>query len=258
MEGMTRMNRLAVVLTAALVLIAAPVGTSTAQVATAPHQPGLVVELHQRGDVPDYGHVTYATAVSSGLTTTAAARADRALDRLVRRTLATIAHRSPARCGGGQTDCGYFEQTLTQEPCVRGYLCVKENVAHLPVGANDAEEYVRTLTIDTVTGRPVTLASLLPPSALPSLATAANTAIATKLASAGLAEDPLWTPHVTVHDLTAWLPAPDGIRLWFPKYDVAPGSFGVVTVKVPRPKPDRLRASTTDRFDSSGGAARLR
>ena len=31
----------------------------------------------------------------------------------------------------------------------------------------------------------------------------------------------------------AWLPRADGIHVWFAKYDVAPGSFGDVHVRVP-------------------------
>jgi len=40
---------------------------------------------------------------------------------------------------------------------------------------------------------------------------------------------------LSLKDVQAWLPQPDGIHVWFDRYAVAPGSFGIVHVVVPWP-----------------------
>jgi hypothetical protein len=60
-----------------------------------------------------------------------------------------------------------------------------------------------------------------------------NAAVKAKLAAEGLANDPYWKPQVTIKDVRAWLPQPDGIHVWFDKYAVAPGYFGIVHIVVP-------------------------
>jgi len=54
-----------------------------------------------------------------------------------------------------------------------------------------------------------------------------------RLKAEGLGNDPFWKARLTMKEITAWLPEPDGIHIWFDKYAVAPGYVGVVSIVVP-------------------------
>ena len=195
--------------------------------------PRLVVQSHTRSDVPAYVEFRYQTGSVAGMTAAAAARADGILGMLVEKPYQAALTAKTSRCAGGTADCGYFLQRLRSYPCVSGVLCVASQVGLLVPGNNGSTSYVDTRAIDTRTGARLPLSRFVPADRRAAFLSAVNAGIQRELAAGGIVDDPLWSTPVALRLVTSWLPRADGIHVWFAKYDVAPGSFGDVHVRVP-------------------------
>lgn len=195
--------------------------------------PRVAVQSHTRSDVPGFVRFRYQTGSVSGLAPAASARADGILGTLVEKPYLAALREPADACIGGADACGYFVQRLTSTPCVAGVLCVASQVGLLPPGANGTIAYVDTRAIDTRTGGRIPLSRFVPSERRTAFVAAVNASIQRQLAAGGIVADALWSTPVTWRSVTSWLPRADGIHVWFAKYDVAPGSFGVVHVRVP-------------------------
>lgn len=194
----------------------------------------LTVTQHKQ-DVARFQRFSYQAGTLSGLRASAATRANTTIASAVDRAVHAARRTSGVACLGGSTECGYFVHEIRQRPCVAGVVCIRQQSAVLPVGANDGQDSVVTLALDSLTGRRVPLSRMVPASALPPFLADLNAAVRTRLAAGGLGDDPYWDITLTRNDVHAWLPQPDGIHVWFDKFAVAPGSFGIVHVVVPWP-----------------------
>lgn len=194
----------------------------------------LQVTKHRKV-VAGFQRFDYETGTLTGLDPDAGARANAAITAVTSRSTAAARRANGSSCLGGQKRCGYYVQTIRQRPCLPGTVCVLQQAGLLPVGANDSQGTVDTLALDARTGRRVPLTRILPMPARASFLADVNAAVGKRLAAGGLGDDPYWGTTLTLEDVHAWLPAPDGIHVWFDKYAVAPGSFGIVHVVVPLP-----------------------
>lgn len=186
--------------------------------------------------VPRFQKFAYQTGTLTGLSPAAGARANATIAQRVGRAVRAARRANATACMGGAATCGYFIQSLKKGPCIPGLVCVRSQTGILPVGANDGQGFVTTMPFDALTGRIVPLSRVVPSTA--AFIVGVNAAVRAALAAGGLAVDPYWAPHVKTKDVRAWLPQPDGIHVWFDKYAVAPGSFGIVHVVVPWPAGD--------------------
>jgi len=195
----------------------------------------LTVTGHRVTAIPRFQRFTYQTGLLDGLSPPAVSAANAQLSQLVTRTVAAARKQNAGPCMAGARKCGYFVQSLSQRPCIDGVVCLAQQSGLLPVGANDTQSGVRTLPLSAATGRPVAWSSVVPADRTGSFLTSLNAAVAKVLKAGGLGNDPGWTPKLSLKDVQAWLPQPDGIHVWFDRYAVAPGSFGIVHVVVPWP-----------------------
>lgn len=193
----------------------------------------LRVVTHDLDSVSSFDEFRYQTGTVVALGTHASARADRALAAAVRRTLDTAQSFGDFPCSGEASDCGYLEQRLRERPCVPDYVCVAQSVGFLPPGANDGEAWVDTIAFDAKTGQPAKLSQFINAEHRSAFVDAVNARIQRVLAAGGLGSDPYWAKPVTLSDIRSWLPEPDGMHIWFAKFGVAPGSFGVVRTVIP-------------------------
>ncbi len=194
----------------------------------------LAVTKNSR-QVPKFQRFDYQTGTVAGLSSEANARATALLTATVDRAVAQARKATAGPCMAGAKSCAYFVAALDKRPCVAGLVCLRQVWGLLPVGANDSEGVVDALALDALTGRRVPLRRVLPATATPAFLTGLNAAVQKKLADGGLGNEPLWDTTLKLKDVHAWLPQPDGIHVWFERYAVAPGSFGIVHVVVPWP-----------------------
>jgi hypothetical protein len=228
----SRLTRLVATAAVVLALAAFPARASGVPLGdvSGPH---LRVVTHDLGSVPGFERFSYQTGTVLGLTLTAAARADRTVAAVVRRTVAGARHPSGSPCSGGAARCGYFLQRLREHPCITGYVCLAGHVGLLPQGANDGEDWVDTIPLHAATGSRARLVDLVGPGQRQRFVAGVNAGARRALEAGGIGSDPFWASAVTLDDVHAWLPGPAGIHVWFAKFAVAPGSFGVVHVLVP-------------------------
>jgi hypothetical protein len=146
-------------------------------------------------------------------------------------TVARRPNHSP--CFAGARKCGYFVVWLNLPSCMAGLVCISQRGGLLPVGANDGQEGVTTLTMDGRTGTSLPITRVVPAGATATFVANLNAAVQEKLAQGGLANVPYRQRVLTLKDVHAWLPEADGVHVWFDKYAVAPGSFGIVDVVIP-------------------------
>jgi hypothetical protein len=191
--------------------------------------------VRHKANVAKFQRFLYRTGLLTGLSPEAGRRANATIARAVNVVLRGVKAPSGSPCFAAQRRCGYFVQHLRQAPCLPGLVCVRQEVAFLPVGANSSAAGDETFAFDALTGRKVPLTQIVPATAVPSFLAALNSAVQAKLDEGGIGDDPFWKPKVQFGDVYAWLPQPDGIHVWFDKYAVAPGSFGVVHVVAPLP-----------------------
>lgn len=186
-------------------------------------------------NVKKFKEFTYQTGQVVGLPAIAAKYASIAIASMVGKPVAFAKKANKGSCLGKQKQCGYFVQTLTQDPCVDGFICVRQQWGLLAVGANSGQDVVNTLALGAQTGTAVGLATFVPAAQQKQFLASLNAAVTAQLKKEGLAKDPFWKPNLKMKDVTAWLPEPDGMHVWFDKYAVAPGYMGVVSVVVPLP-----------------------
>ena len=189
----------------------------------------------QKVAVKKFTKFTYEMGAVVGPPPLAAKAGSLAVNGMVLQTASAAKKANRGSCLGGAKSCGYFVQTLTQDPCVDGLVCVRQQWGLLAVGANSSEGVVDTMAIDASTGTAAKLSQFVPASAQKAFLASVNAALGKQLKKEGLGGDPVWKAKLTMKDITAWLPEPDGMHLWFDKYAVAPGYLGVVSVVVPLP-----------------------
>lgn len=177
----------------------------------------------------------YQAGTVSGLRADANARATTALAATVDRAVAHAREANAGPCLADAKSCAYFVARLDKRPCVPGLVCLRQVWGLLPAGANDSQGVVDALPIDALTGRVVPLRRVLPAAGTAAFLSGLNAAVQQKLTAGGIGDDPMWDANVRLRDVHAWLPQPDGIHVWFERYAVAPGSFGIVHVVVPWP-----------------------
>lgn len=200
-------------------------GTTCAQLATTRH----------RDTVARFQRFTYQTGFLTGLPPESGARANASVNSMVQRAVRAARRANRGQCTGGSARCGYFIETLHQRPCVTGMVCVLMKNGLLPVGANSSEGTVETLPVDALTGQSVPFSRVIPSDSAGPFLDKLNAAVLMVLRNGGIVDLAFWKPHMKLTDVSAWLPQPDGLHVWFDKYAVAPGSFGVVEVVVPWP-----------------------
>jgi hypothetical protein len=194
----------------------------------------LTVTKHQM-QVHRFQRFSYQTGTLMGLSVSAATQANATIALSVDRAVQSARRANGSECMAGAKSCGYFVQTLKQRPCIPGIICIVQTSELLPVGANDGAARVTSIVLDGRTGRSVPLSKVLPASRRAPFIQDLNAAVKAKLTVGGIGNDAYWTPTLTIKDLRAWLPQPRGIHVWFDKYEVAPGSFGIVHVVIPWP-----------------------
>ena len=133
-----------------------------------------------------FKHFSYQTGMLAGLPPTAGSLANGTIAASVKRAIASARGANRAACMGGQRKCAYFVQTLKQDPCVPGLVCIRSVAGLLPSGANDGQETVTALPIDVRTGRVVPLSRVAPPSSSASFIRQLNAAVSAKLAAGKL------------------------------------------------------------------------
>jgi len=194
----------------------------------------LAVTAHKRS-VPRFTRFSFDSGVVSGLSPAANARANERLARVVDGATSAARRANAAPCLAAQRTCAYFVQSLQQRRCLPGFLCVRMASGLLASGANSGQDWVDTFAFDGLTGDAAPLSRIVPSARETRFIAGVNAAVAALLTAKRLGDDPFWTPRVTMPDVRSWLPQPDGIHIWFDKYAVAPGYFGVVHVVVPWP-----------------------
>lgn len=207
----------------------AAMGTVCAQLVTTPHKEA----------VPRFQRFSYQTGTVTGLSPEAGALVNPVLESTVQRSVRSARRANAGACEGNSARCGYFIETLHQRPCVAGAVCVLMKAGLLPVGANSSESTAKALPFDALTGKRLPLTRVVPPADVPAFLSQLNAAVTAVLRNGGIVDLAYWKPHVTLDDVRSWLPQPDGLHVWFDKYAVAPGSFGVVEVVVPWPSVGR-------------------
>lgn len=191
----------------------------------------LTITSHKES-VPQFQKFTYQSGALNGLSPDGGTRASTVIAAVIDRQAKAAKRANGSPCMSGSNRCAYYVQTLEQRKCLSRFVCVRSEAGLLPSGANSGQDWVDTFALDGLTGRQVALSRVVPATQQPAFLTSVNAAVKAKLASEGLANDPYWKPKVTMKDVRAWLPQPDGIHIWFDKYAVAPGYFGIVHVIV--------------------------
>ncbi|MDO8730997.1 MAG: RsiV family protein [Actinomycetota bacterium] len=207
-------------------------GPSSSASAPAASPATLTVVKHKK-KVTGFTKFTYQTGKVSGIDPKAAAKINKVIAQDVNRTMLDSMHAKNYMCSMGLKDCGYFVQTLQAPACKAGNVCITAPSSLLPQGSNTGYSWVDTWVFDASTGAKKQLKEFVTTSQEASFLTAVKAGITAQLAKGGITNDPNWKPFVKMKDVYEWLPSADGLHIYFAKYDVAPGSFGVVSVDVP-------------------------
>jgi len=191
----------------------------------------LHVQTHKTDKPPAYTRFTYQTGTVSGVE--ASSEINRAIAKNVNAVVAAARRTKASPCLAGAAACGYFVQLLKSPTCVPDNVCITAPASLLPPGANTGDTWVDSWVFDSSTGAVKRLDDFVTPAQQAAFLAGVEAAIAVRLAKGGIVNDPLWTRKMAMKDIYSWIPTPMGIRIYFSKYDVAPGSFGVVEVVVP-------------------------
>ena len=189
--------------------------------------------VNHSNKVSGFTKFRYQTGKVRGINEAAAAKINKVIAENVNSTMLAAKKSKNSKCPMGLKDCGYYIQTLKAPTCQTGNVCVTAPASLLPVGANTGDSWVDTWVFDSITGATRQLQEFVSTNQEAAFLAAVNAGITAQLTKGGITNDPLWTPNVKMKDVYAWIPTPDGIHIYFSKYDVAPGSFGVVNVLVP-------------------------
>lgn len=189
-------------------------------------------------DAPAAEPVRYDTATVTGLTNPAASAAQAAVDEVTTFDAQAWRDVDPSVCEFGGPPCGDWEQTVQTPACLTGYLCVIVKGTGVFPGTASSSSVFRTLALDVATGETASIEQVLGDDAsVETLVAFVTEDIAFRQRSdwgidcsnpSHVVADPL-----TKEDLMSWLPTAKGLRMWLPKYRVAPGNVGDVSALVP-------------------------
>ncbi|MDP2288869.1 MAG: RsiV family protein [Actinomycetota bacterium] len=170
----------------------------------------------------------------SGTSSTAMAKMNELLSFDVLDTMRSVKNSRISKCTMNRKSCGYFIQTITAPTCKAGSVCITQPASMLRPGANTGDAWVNTAVFDSTTGARQQIDAFISPSQEAAFLKGANAGITAALIKGGIkATDPMWRPSLEMPEVYAWIPTPEGMHLYFSKYNVAPGSFGVVDFTVP-------------------------
>lgn len=189
--------------------------------------------VNHKNNVTGFTKFSYQTGKVRGINESAAAKINKVITENVNSTMLAAKKAKNGKCPMGLKNCGYFIQTLKAPACQTGNVCITAPASLLPPGANTGDSWVNTAVFDVTTGATKQLQAFVATNQEVKFLAAVNAGVTTQLAKGGITNDPLWKPDVKMKDVYAWIPTPDGIHIYFSKYDVAPGTFGVVNVLVP-------------------------
>ncbi len=243
---MRRSHLLVTAVSAAILLAASAASAGSASAATTAPAPSAspaasaatvpTLKTHSKPRPKHFTKFLYQTGTISGTAANAASlkKMNEVLDKDVKDSVSTARKSSNGPCMASTKRCGYFILTLAAPTCVVGYVCITETNTLLPPGANTGEESVNTLVFDEKTGDNVGLGNFVSEQQTGAFLKATDAGITAALVKGGIsATDKVWKPSTRLKDINGWIATPEGIHLYFSKYAVAPGSFGVVDFTVP-------------------------
>lgn len=222
-------------------------------------EPGIVVEPPEALNLSKYFEFTYQTARSVGLDPDAALRADGLLSDLSLPLIEQAKRENDTEeCMADERECGFFSLILETPQCGDRLLCVKQTLGKAGLGMATGYSEVSVLRIDPASGAEVSLSELLGGRAEAFIQTVNESAERIRVAHDFDMEDN--RPDYSESTMPSWLPLTDGIHVWYPKYEVAPGAYGVVEIIVEEtdkgfqgrpvpPKPENLVSSYDEAYD---------
>lgn len=193
-------------------------------------KPAIVISPVQSVELSQYSEFTHQEASPVGLPPAAMATAQDVLSAMtVPWVEEARAANDTQECLEGEQKCGFFSLTLEWLPCEYGLLCVKQTVGKAGIGMATGEGGVSVVRIDPQTGEDTSLIDVLGAARTADFLAALNEAatLIQKSNDAYFEESP---PTYDVSSVPAWLPTPDGVRVWFPRYALGPGSLGIVEI----------------------------
>ena len=195
-------------------------------------QPAIVIQPSESMNLSKYSEFTFENAFSVGLEPEIATKADALLANLSDPWVAEAAAENETQeCLEGEAKCGFFALTLEWLDCEANLLCVKNSVAKAGIGMATGFSSVKTVRIDSETGRDVSLKEFLGNEQTSDFIDALNesTELIQRTNDSYFEDSP---PNYSSESMPAWLPLPDGIHVWFPRYEVGPGYLGIVEVRL--------------------------
>ena len=194
----------------------------------------LTTMTHSKPKPKHYDQFTYQTGTLTGGDPAAMLKMNLVMNKDVKDAVSTAHKESKGTCIAKAEPCAYFMLQLAAPTCISGYVCITETGAMLPPGANSGDQWVNSLVFDQKTGDNVGLETFVSEKQQAAFLKAANAGVTAELVKGGIAaNDKFWKPNLRWKDIEAWNATPAGIHLYFTKYAVAPGSFGVVDFTVP-------------------------
>ena len=202
--------------------------------ATAASTITLTTKTHSKPRPKKFTKFSYQTGKLKGANHVPQRKMNKVLAKDVRDTVNTARKENKGSCNAGAKRCAYFSLTLAAPTCQTGYVCITETSALQAPGANDVNEGVNTLVFDSKTGDNVGLNTFVSEKQTDAFLKAADAGIAAALTKGGISPtDKTWKPNQRLQDIQGWNATPEGIHLYYAKYAVAPGSFGIVDFTVP-------------------------
>lgn len=213
-----------------------PSGNSSGSPAAAPVHTPIEFEIvkQARTDLDKYDTFTYETATITGLSSAAVQAVNAEIASQVQFVVDKAVADNLKECSF-EDKCGYFQQTLKQISCKAPYLCLKQTINSVPVGAATSDEQVTVLVVDSSTGEILPQEKVGNNGDSSSFIASVNHAIY-EFQRTGNLYDAAYPYVVTEQDIAAVAPVESGLRVWIAKYSAAPGSEGVVALTVPYPK----------------------
>ena len=212
--------------------VSAVAGAPTAS--AEPGGPAFAIALHTRSDVKHFDTFRYNTATAINVAPAAAARINTAVGAIVTRNVREAVANARFPCVAAPGRCGVLDATLTQLPCVGGYLCVQQFAEEYWPGAATSNQAVDALVFDPTTGATVPISEEVAPSQMRAFVASVRDAVRAYQVKNGF-YDPIFMKLVKPSTMKHWAPLADGIHIWFDKYVAGPGIAGVVEVTVPYP-----------------------
>lgn len=214
----------------------APSPSESSAVAPAPSQatsaidPAIVITPPTTMNLDQYFEFSYQEASTVGLNPEAAAIADGVLTSMTQPWVTeAVAENETQECMEGETQCGYFSLALEWMPCEADLLCVKQTLGKTGIGMATGGDFVSVVRIKPETGKDTSLDDFLGNVRASDFLSALNeTATLIQKANDSYFEES--PPRYDLKTLPSWLPASDGIHVWFPKYEVGPGALGIVEI----------------------------